>query len=230
MSKPFAGIPAGRVQVTPVPNVLFSELVPEVDDLAELQVTLHIFYVLVQKKGSPRYVTLSELASDSTLMRALAFREDELRQALRRAEARGGILGLPGESETFYFFNTAESRRLVEQIERGEVELPQSVRRREPAPAEPPNIFKLYEQNVGVLTPMIAEELKQAERDYPPEIILDAFKIAVENNKRAWSYVRQILLNWTREGKHETIGRDSARERKPYIRGKLADTVRQSKK
>lgn len=230
MPTPFPGIPPGRVQVTPVPNVIFSELLPAIDDLAELKVTLHVFYVLVQKKGKPRYVTLSELRGDTTLMRALGFREDELQRGLQKAELRGALLRLIGENEEFYFFNTAESHREVERVERGEAALPESVWRSEPVAAEPPNVFKLYEQNIGALTPMIAEQLKAAEAEYPPEIILDAFRTAAENNKRAWSYVRQILLNWAREGKHETSGRNSTRERKPYIQGKLADVGKQPKK
>ena len=30
-----------------------------------------------------------------------------------------------------------------------------------------PNIFTMYEENIGLLTPMIAEELRDAEKTYP---------------------------------------------------------------
>jgi DnaD/phage-associated family protein len=232
MSKPFAGVPEGRVEVTPLPNVIFSELLPQIDDLAELQITLHVFFLLYHKKGSPRFVTLNELRADSTLSRALVrngqFVEENLTRGLERAEARGTLLHLIAEDEHWYFFNTAESRKAIEKIERGELKL-NKVARRAPTPAvETPNIFKLYEQNIGTLTPLIAEELKEVEREFAerPEVIMDAFRIATENNVRKWSYVRAILLDGAREGKNETTGRDSKRHRKGYIQGKYSDVVK----
>jgi DNA replication protein DnaD len=50
---------------------------------------------------------------------------------------------------------------------------------------------------------MMAEELREAEKEYPADWIADAFKIAVENNKRSWSYVRKILTRWQTEGRSE---------------------------
>ena len=49
--KAFSGFPAGKVHFTPLPNLFFSQLLPAIDDLAELKVTLHIFWLLHQKKG-----------------------------------------------------------------------------------------------------------------------------------------------------------------------------------
>jgi DNA replication protein len=237
MSKPFAGVPAGRVQVTPLPNVLFSEVLPEIDDLAEAQVTLHVFYLLYQKKGSPRFVTLDELRADTTLRRALAQNgqpvEEILTRGLKKAEARGTLLHLVIGGEDSYFFNTAESRAAIARIEHGELLPDTHVRRIEPAAEEPPNIFKLYEQHIGALTPLIAEELKEAEQEYPPEVILDAFRIAAENNVRKWSYVRAILSDGTREGKHEARGRDTKGskgprrgKRKPHFQGEFIERVK----
>src|SRR5919202_1747070 len=126
-SKEFSGIPQGRVDVTPLPNVIFSEVLPEIDDLAELQVTLHIFYLLYHKKGSPRFVTLDELRADTTLRVALAKSgpeiDETLVRALEKAEVRGTLLHLVADDkEDWYFFNTAESRSVLEKLERGELE------------------------------------------------------------------------------------------------------------
>jgi DnaD/phage-associated family protein len=74
-------------------------------------------------------------------------------------------------------------------------------------PAERPNIFVLYEQNVGLLQPIIAEELQEAERAYPQEWIEEAFRIAVENNVRNWKYIRRILERWAAEGKDNDKGK-----------------------
>ena len=67
--------------------------------------------------------------------------------------------------------------------------------------AQRPNIFVLYEQNIGPLTPLLAEELMEAEDTYPAAWIEDAFREAVELNKRSWRYIQRILERWAAEGK-----------------------------
>ena len=97
---------------------------------------------------------------------------------------------------------------------------------------ETPNIFKLYEQYIGALSPMIVDELKEVEQEYPPEIILNAFRSAAENNKRSWRYVNKILLDWTRSTirtrsvRDEKTRRPSSHERRPSITGKLAGVAK----
>jgi len=70
--KGFAGFPAGKQPYTPVPNLFFSELLPDIDHLGELKVTLHIFWLLTQKTGERRYVSGKELAADRHLLIGLA--------------------------------------------------------------------------------------------------------------------------------------------------------------
>ena len=90
------------------------------------------------------------------------------------------------------------------------------------------NIFTLYEQNIGMITPMLAEELKEAEKLYPALWIEEAFKEAVMLNKRSWRYIARILERWVREGKE--IGEDRQSNKKggtnKYIRGKYGHLVR----
>jgi len=66
---------------------------------------------------------------------------------------------------------------------------------------ERPNIFKLYETHIGIITPMMAEQLKQDEIDFPAEWIEDAVREAVERNARNWKYVKAILLAWKERGR-----------------------------
>ena len=113
----FSGIPSGKLEYTPLPNLFFSELLPAIDNLAELRVTLHIFYLLYHKKTSPRFVTASELSADRTLMNALGG-EDALAQGLAKAVERGTLLARLSEGQDLYFFNTEESRRMLEKIAR----------------------------------------------------------------------------------------------------------------
>ena len=210
----FSGFPSGRLAYTSVPDLFFSELLPLIDNLAELKVTLHVLWLLYHKKGSPRYVTLQELLGDGTLLRGLQglapSSEEAVRDGLQRAVARGTLLRLlsAGGDQHFYFVNSAQGRQAVEQAQLGELQLAEGGMLVEPAiPAERPNIFVLYEQNIGLLQPIIAEELQEAERTYPQEWIEEAFRIAIENNVRNWKYIRRILERWAVEGKDEGKGK-----------------------
>jgi hypothetical protein len=48
--------------------------------------------------------------------------------------------------------------------------------------AQRPNIFVLYEQNIGPLTPLLADELMEVEDTYPCSWIVDAFRDSVDLN------------------------------------------------
>lgn len=63
-----------------------------------------------------------------------------------------------------------------------------------------PNLFKLYESNIGPLTPLIADMLKDAENLYPMQYVEAAMKEAVANNKRNWKYVEAIVKRYMTEG------------------------------
>jgi DnaD/phage-associated family protein len=208
--KGFSGFPA-KSKFTPIPNIFFSELLPQINDPVELKVTLHILWVLYQKQGYPRFVTYGELTADPVLMRGIEGQgsaPEVLRQALNQAVSRGTILcwKLERDSEVheLYFVNTDADGRAVEKIKNGELKVGNLVKG-EPClvSQEQPNIFTLYEKNIGMLTPIIAEELKEAEKLYPASWIQDAFKEAVDLNKRSWRYISRILERWAAEGKHD---------------------------
>lgn len=63
-----------------------------------------------------------------------------------------------------------------------------------------PDLVRLYENNIGLVTPIMSGTLKTALRTWPREWIERALEIAVRNEKRTWRYVEGILANWTREG------------------------------
>lgn len=81
-----------------------------------------------------------------------------------------------------------------------------------------PNIFKAYEQNISTLTPVMSEKLKDAEKYYPEEWILEAFGLCVTNNKRNWNYAEAILKRWKADGKDEGKGKKQVEPEYPYKR------------
>lgn len=89
--------------------------------------------------------------------------------------------------------------------------------------ADRPNVFKLYEDNFGALTPMMAETIKLDMETYQPDWIEDAMKEAVEYNARNWKYVQAILRNWQEKGRkrsNEEGKRDLDQFRKLYLEQK----------
>ena len=212
---PFDGFPAGKLRVTPIPDLFFSELLPLIDDLAELKVTLHVLHRLQRAPGL-RLVRRSDLLLDATLARSLSGQGKPLAEALddglTRCVTRGTLLRLDMAGsegvDQCYLPNSESGRKLAQDIESGLVQLPDARRIERFVPAaERPSIYTLYEQNIGLLQPLIAEQLRDAEETYPTEWIADAFKRAVENNVRKWSYVRAILERWRVEGKSDEVNR-----------------------
>ena len=114
---------------------------------------------------------------------------------------RGVLLCVPirdGASEdACLLLNTRANEHLVRDLAAGRASL--GTLEPVPAPREADGtdgrttIYELYEQNVGLLTPLLAEELREAEDTYPAAWIEDAFREAVAQNKRNWRYVRRIL-------------------------------------
>ncbi len=232
----FSGFPA-KMRFTSVPNLFFSSLLPQINDITELKTTLHIFWVLYGKRGYPRFVTGGELQSSASLMSSLKEAAESPGQALHRAlemaTRRGTILHLAldrdGAAEDIYFLNTESDRQAVAKIQQGELVLSglKAGGQADVEAEELPDIFTLYEQNMGMLTPMIAEELREAEKLYPETWVRDAIKEAVTRNKRKWSYISAILERWSAEGRSDgTYRRDSKTDPDKYIKGKYGHMVR----
>jgi DnaD/phage-associated family protein len=221
----FQGFPSGEVQFTRIPEPFFSELLPQIDHLGELKVTLYFLWRLDRMGGAIRYLTEADIAADGLFMAGLAepveAAESLLSESLERAVERGTILraniAQTQGDLALYFFNTPKGRGAVEAIERGEwrhtgdpqapVEL---------APSRP-TIYHLYEKNIGPITPMIAEALQEAEDSYSYQWIEEAFRIAVERNIRHWRYVAAILQGWQERGRDgRTDRRDTEKDRRRY--------------
>ncbi|MEE9615844.1 MAG: DnaD domain protein [Anaerolineae bacterium] len=213
--KTFSGFPPGKVRSASIPEPVFTELIPIVDDLAELKLTLHVLWRLGQQRAKVRYLRRADLAADQVLLSSLGDAPAEmLSAALERAVERGTLLlaqATIGEtSEELYFANTGRGRAAVEALAHGE--WPDELES-----AERPNVFTLYEQNIGLLTPLIADELREAEQAYPADWIEEAFRAAVSLNKRSWRYIRAILERWHTEGRGEkTSRRTSEADRRRY--------------
>jgi DnaD/phage-associated family protein len=231
----FNGFPRRSGRATPLPGAFFSDLLPLIDDLAELKVTLFCFRALYQQEGAYRYLRYRDFIEDEALMRGIAVEDGQppetiLVEALARAHERGSLLtceiSLPTGKETLYFVNTATGRKAIELIEAGAWQPGDDSHPVEILP-DRSNIYTLYEENIGPLTPMIAEMLKDAEREYPANWIEDAVRAAVENNARSWRYVQKVLERWQSEGRSREITERHIQQPdgQRYVSGRYADFI-----
>ena len=208
-SMAFDGFPR-RVRFVPVPGPVFGPLLEQIDDLGELKCTLRVIWMLHHKRGYPRFVTLKEVMSDRVLATALATEGYPDRQRVERgmtmAVERGtlvtGNVARDGGEEPVYMLNTEADRRTLAGMTAEGVS-PEALPKAEPweGATERANIFALYEDNIGMLSPMIAEELREAEELYPMLWIDEAFRESISQNKRSWRYIARILERWEREGR-----------------------------
>ena len=126
--EPFKGFPA-KMQFTPLPNLFITKLLPQINDLAELKITLYVFCLLYRKRSYPRYTTYRELLSNKNLMSSLREKgklpDEVLRKALEMAAKRGTILHVILDrdrvAEDIYFLNTESDRQAVAKIQNGEI-------------------------------------------------------------------------------------------------------------
>jgi len=219
------------MRFTRVPGAFFNELLPQIDHLGEMKVILYALWRLERMEGVFRYLRAHHFTDDDEFMAGLGKNPSKaLNDGLQRAAERGVLLTaeviLKDQPEPVYCLNTQRGQAAIEAIQSGnwrmsdDPEFPIKLR------LEKPNIFKLYEQHFGPLTPMIAKALKEAEATYPPEWIEEAIRIAVENNVRKWRYTEAILERWKEEGRDARRDqRDSEKDRKRYVEGEFSDFI-----
>ncbi|OQY46020.1 MAG: hypothetical protein B6242_08930 [Anaerolineaceae bacterium 4572_78] len=200
----FDGFPDGDLKFTGIPDMFFAQLLPDIDNLAELKITLHVMWLWQREKK--RAVSLVELQGDETLLASLAIISkkplDLLKAGLNQAVQRKTFLHAQHEGHDIYLLNSAGGRTYLEKIREKHFDV-QIVTSAEKAPLpikKRPNIFELYEANIGMISPILVDELKEAERTYPHDWLEKAFKIAAENNVRNWRYIRAVLENMATKG------------------------------
>jgi DnaD/phage-associated family protein len=227
----FSGFPAGKVRFTPVPAQFFSDLLPEIDDLGELKIVLYALWYLDRLDSHIRYLRRADMRADERLIAALCERPADadrlLDDALERAcQRRVLIRAVPPGGDpvnALYFLNSPRGRAAVEALEKQAWRPDGGDHPEIRLDVERPNIFLLYEQNIGPLTPMIAETLRDAETTYPQSWIEEALRIAVTKNIRNWRYIEAILRSWKERGRDEEDRRDSEQSYRRYLEDEFAD-------
>lgn len=198
----------------PVPSEFFEDLLARTADLAELKVILYLVHVS-SRRGTPG-VSLHELMTPSVLGSVVGGNSPEpaekrFMRAVDRAVVNGLILRVvvsgPEGHDVRLLPSTARNRLLLERLRADDEEASRELD--VPANADAsifrPNVFAFYEHHIGPLTPLVAEQLRDAERSYPRQWIEEAIRTAVHYNKRNWRYVEAVLTNWETRGAPDGI-------------------------
>jgi len=201
---------------TQLPDTFFHQLLNQIDDATELKVTLYCLWRVGHMDGPFRALQESDFNAQE-----LGLSTDKVRLGLEKAVKRGSILQVKNDSVFYFLLNSPRGRAVVQAIESGNWN-PESASSN--LAFERPNIFRLYEENIGPLTPLIADALKDAEETYSEELVAEAIEKAVINNVRKLPYIEAILKSWKEEGRgQKQDGRNTEEDRRQNIKRKIED-------
>lgn len=224
---PFSGFNTSTGKNTPIPAAFFTDLLPQVNNLDDLRVILWSFRSLDQQQGDVRYLTPEDFIEAEDFIASLGKTEKEQKERLSKALEGSVRLGVLVKAENgdqhLYFLNSPRGRAAIEALAQGAWQ--PGANHSAAFTVARPNIFALYEQNVGLLTPLISDALRDAENQYPADWINDAFRIAVTRNARSWKYIEAILRKWKEKGRDEGDQRSTQEDRKLDSEGQYGDYI-----
>ncbi|MBC8336495.1 MAG: DnaD domain protein [Anaerolineales bacterium] len=206
---------SGKENFTQIPNEFFQELLDQIDDLNELKVILYALWRVANMEGTAHPLWERDFAEGLDAA--------DISSGLEKCILRGSLLKVTVNAEEIYFLNSPRGKAAAESARAGDW-IPS--KGSSAPPLSRPNIYQLYEENIGPLTPLLADTLKDAEDEHPAERIEEAIALAVKANARKWSYVEAILTRWKEEGYGKKQDRKNDSEnRDRYIQGDYADFI-----
>ena len=227
MDKPFIGFEESKKGFTGIPDQFFSELLPVITDINELKLVIYLLWSVYKQGDFGVAFTVENLLVDRKMTNGLMGADIDVRQALVDAlqkALKDSILikSINPDGGTFYFINSPRGRDAAEKTGKG-LKTSAPPAGSASLDAEQSNIFQLYEENIGPLTPLVADMLRDAQDTYPSEWIREAIEISVQNNVRRWKYIETILTRWQEEGRDGTNQRDNQEDYRRYLKGKYGE-------
>lgn len=189
-----------------LPAEVLNDLLQRSHDLAEMKAVL---FVLELAAGGNTPGVWFDALLEPRIVKAVAGTdspepaEERLRRSLDRAVTNGFLFRLVTSARrTCYLPASAGNRDLVRRLRHGDVDVTDGLDLPDDSTVAVyrPNIYTVYEQYIGPLTPIVAEQLRGAERSYPRGWIEQAIVIAAHNNRRSWRYIESVLLRWEETG------------------------------
>ena len=185
---------------TRVPNAVLSAVLNEVEESETVKLILRAVWLLERQRGFPASITVNELRHDRVLIRVFKSQE-KFNVALDQSLNLGVLIKFELNNTDALMLNTVSATRQVENVKDTQ---PENIEKdgwdASVGSDMPDDAFRAYEENIGILSPMIRENITAALQDFSDQDIIEAIKIAVENENRSWSYVAGVLRKWARDG------------------------------
>ena len=210
-------------------ETFLKEILPQLTDADTIKVLLYIDARNNQQEGENPYLFADQILQSMTLRQWLGGEnlEERIRQSLRQAITSNLLFSkkhssVPGK--TLIFLNTQQGQAIWKRLESGLWHpTPSDHTTKDQSPQK--NIYQMYEENIGPLTPLLSEDLTAAQEEFPLQWIEDAIRVAVQNNARSWRYVDAVLKSWQKEGKNVKFRRDSETNESEHPKGQFDDFV-----
>lgn len=215
-----------------IPESFVVEHLQKIKDPDLFKLLLYIFWRFNKTQNQVNFINLETILNDEIFCENFGRNADEIKERVSELLSLALKMEIliychhPEQAKIdLYFYNSSKNKEIIELIETGDIEIKDlkditliSIR---------PNIFKLYEENIGPLTPLIAETLEDASNNFSEHWIKEAIQIAVENNVRRWNYIKAILDRWQEEGKNARRDQKHTQEdREKYLKGKYSDLIK----
>ncbi|HVB65043.1 MAG TPA: DnaD domain protein [Nitrolancea sp.] len=228
----------------PIPRSFFDRHLPRIRDVAALKVLLTIYRIVAGLGADEQYVAEDAITNDRVLLDGLRLIAssrnplDEIHRAIDLLVAHDAIVRIcleEGDDESFWLMPKEPGNQIaLNTIVRGERPFPfRRATGGKPShiAIERPNVFRLYEQNIGMLTPLLADQLIEAIELYPDSWIEEAINEAVSLNRRSWRYIQRILQRWETEGRGDETDRRNRSaagfvQPEKYLHGKYSSLFR----
>lgn len=212
MSRMLANVSYAPVEDRPqvlLPEALLLRALNACSDLGELQAV--VLVGLLTGSGKPiaesAYISHPTVEDTFAIVGAPVSGDEQAAEALERAVAHGLLIRFLTEDETgsraWVLLNTTENARYIARLAQPGKILPEEFWISDAPPRiviDRPSAFRLYEQNIGPLTPLVADQLIKALEIYPAQWVESAIGEAVSYNRRSWRYISRILENWLADG------------------------------
>jgi DnaD/phage-associated family protein len=228
MAANFAGFQDNKKDFTGIPDQFFRELLQSIQDINEMKLVLYLLWSAYTQGDFSLAFSPKEILLDNHFIQGLGASEkgsELLVTDLLNKLARDNVIIRVEENRngnSSYYINSPRGRAAAELMQPGSL-LKSNYQPKATLNSIKPNIFKLYEDNIGPLTPIIADTLKDALDTYPLEWIEEAIEIAVANNVRRWNYIKRILSRWQEEGRDGTDRRNTQEDHRRYLKGEYGE-------
>jgi DNA replication protein len=215
-----------------IPESFFTQLLATSKDEEVIRLTLFAFWLLELQERTPKFFTRQDFLTQECIQQAFQQKSTPnakkgILNALEKTVQAGIFLqvNLTGakEDEAIYFINTPKGRAAAAALANGDWNIEYKHQQPVRAQMNKPNIFKLYEDHVGAITPIMAEFLMEAENDFPAAWITEAFELAVAKNARNWRYIEAILKRWQENGKDGESQQNTEKSWQKYLEGENGD-------